>query len=191
MVCFIFLLGFPKTSYSEINENIETKVEVSLLCEPISILLQDTSPSGCNNIIKKSCEYNLFSNAAQNIKEEEVPDGFTRVYRGDTIRGEIVPNSLLENFINEGGYSLTPVLKKDELKFINESEELLLERNGSYIKTANITECKSLLANGYNTTNLVKFDQGKVPFLNLGYGFLTLLFIIYLNKFKKENTLSN
>ena len=34
---------------------------------------------------------------------------FFRVYREDTVLVEIVPNSELQRFIEEGGYSISPV----------------------------------------------------------------------------------
>ena len=191
LICFIFLLGFPKNNYQEINNNIDTKVQVSLFCRPLSLLISSSSPSDCGNIIVKSCEYNLYSNAAQNTEEEEVPDGFTRVYREDTILGEIVPNDKLSNFIDEGGYSLTPVLEKDELKYINETETLLLKKGNSLIKTSSVDGCKELISEGYETTNNISFNLKKLPIINLLYGLISLFFFFYISKENKKNNQSN
>ncbi len=187
LVCLLFLLGFPKDNYQEINENLDTKVQISLLCRPLSLFVSSTSPSDCGDIVVKSCEYNLYSNAAQNTEEEEVPDGFTRVYREDTILGEIVPNEQLSNFIEEGGYSLTPVLGENELKYINETETLLLKKGDSLVKTSSVNNCKELISQGYRPTNNVSYDSRKLPITNTLYGIATLFFVYYTNKKSKEN----
>jgi len=184
LICFVFLLGFPKNNYQEINNNLDTKVQISLFCRPLSLFVSSTEPSDCNNIVVKSCEYNLYSNAAQNTEEEEVPDGFTRVYRGDTILGEIVPNDQLSNFIEEGGYSLSPVMEKDALKYINETETLLLKKGDSLIKSSNINECKEMISQGYRPANNISFNLNKLPIMNVLYGLITLFFLFYV---KSEN----
>tara|TARA_B100001250_G_scaffold67363_1_gene53878 strand:+ start:156 stop:1895 length:1740 start_codon:yes stop_codon:yes gene_type:complete len=187
LICLLFLLGFPKESYQEINENLDTKVQISLLCRPLSFFVSNTSPSDCGDIVVKSCEYNLYSNAAQNTEEEEVPDGFTRVYREDTILGEIVPNEQLSNFIEEGGYSLTPVLGKNELKYINETETLLLKKGDLLVKTSSVNDCKQLISQGYRPSNNISYDSRKLPITNTLYGIASLFFVYYTNKKSKEN----
>ena len=113
-----------------INENLDSKIELSVFCNPLSIVFSNTSPTDCQNVVKIA-EYNLYSNYAQNIQPEPVPDGF-KAYREDTVL-EIVPNAEIQRFINEGGYSLTPVPNKNELKYINSSETLELTKNSKYL----------------------------------------------------------
>ena len=185
----IFLLGFPKSNYSDIADNIDTKIELSFFCEPISLLVKSTTSDDCNNKIKKNCEYNLYSNEAQIIKifsEEEVPDGFTSIYRKDTILREVVPNEELDKYLTEGGYSLTPVLGFEDLKYINPLESLLLKKDENFIYTDDITECTKLLSDGYLPFNNIKFDNSKIPFINILYFIVSIFFIVSLSKKNKS-----
>lgn len=166
-VCFLFLLGFPKSDYSNINDNIDSKIELSIFCKPLTMIFENSSPTDCENYLKKSCEYSLYSNYAQNIKPEIVPDGFTRVYREDTVLGEIVKNSELQRFIEEGGYSTVPVLGKDELKYINNSETLKLFKNENLIDTNSVAQCRNLFSQGYRPYNDIPTSSNKIPFVNL------------------------
>ena len=186
LVCFLFLLGFPKTDYSSINENIDTKIELSIFCTPLTTIFENSSPSDCGDIVKKSCEYNLYSNYAQNIQPEQVPDGFTRVYREDTVLGEIVPNSELQRFIEEGGYSITPVLDKDELKYINTSETLTLIKNGELMDTNSVAQCKILFSQGYLPYNNIPVNSNGVPFINLFVGIFSLYSFYSISKTQKN-----
>ncbi len=183
----IYVLGFPKNDYSKISENIDTKIELSLFCTPLSLFNSHTSSENCNNVVKKSCEYNLFSNEAQNIEfqsKEVVPDGFTRIYREDTILGEIVPNENLNEFITEGGYSLTPLLSYEELKYINPSQSLLLTNGENILSTSNIEECKELFTKGYLPQNEVLFDSKKIPYVNIIF-LLGSIYLIFNQSFKR------
>tara|TARA_B100000683_G_C12374810_1_gene508703 strand:- start:316 stop:1008 length:693 start_codon:yes stop_codon:yes gene_type:complete len=185
----IFLLGFPKSNYSDIADNIDTKIELSIFCEPISLLIKSTTSDDCNNKIKKNCEYNLYSNEAQNIKllsEEAVPDGFTSIYRKDTILREVVPNEELDKYLSEGGYSLTPVLGFEDLKYINPIESLLLKKDENFIYTDDVTECTKLLGDGYLPFNNIRFDNSKIPFINILYFIVSIFFIVSLCKKNKR-----
>ena len=177
IISCLFLLGFPKTNYSEINNNIDTKIQISLFCRPLSLVTMNSQQSDCGSIEVKSCEYNLYSNEAQNAIEEEIPDGFTKVYREDTLSGEIVPNNELSNFINEGGYSLTPVLKENELKYLNQNQTLSLEKGSSFINVSSINECKEMISQGYEPSNNIIFSFRKIPIINIFYGLMTVFFI--------------
>lgn len=182
LICFLFLLGFPKTDYSSINENIDSKIELSIFCKPLSMVFSDSSPSDCENVVKKSCEYNLYSNYAQNIQPEPVPNGFTRIYREDTVLGEIVPNEELQRFIEEGGYSVTPVLSENELKYINSSESLKLIKNKVLIDTNNINQCTQLISQGYRPYNMLPSRSNRIPFINLTVGLLSIYSFFNLSK---------
>ena len=46
---------------------LEEKIEISLACEPMSIFLSETDFEDCHDRVKKICEYNLYSNNAQNL----------------------------------------------------------------------------------------------------------------------------
>ena len=96
-----------------------------------------------------------------------MPGGFTRVYREDTVLGEIVPNSELQRFIEEGGYSISLVLGKDELKYINNSETLKLINNGNLMDTNSVAQCKNLISQGYRPYNDIPTRSNKIPFVNL------------------------
>ena len=179
------MLGFPKTDYSNINENIDAKIELSIFCKPLTMIFENSSSSDCDNIVKKSCEYNLYSNYAQNIQPEPVPDGFTRVYREDTVLGEIVPNSELQRFIEEGGYSVTPVLDIDELKYINNSETLKLIKNGNLMDTNSVDECQNLFSQGYRPYNDIPSRSNRIPFVNLIVGIFSLYSFYSISKTQK------
>ena len=186
----IYILGFPKNDYSKISENIDTKIEVSLFCKPLTLFNPHTSPKDCNNVVKKSCEYNLFSNEAQNIdyqSEQVIPEGFTRIYREDTILGEIVPDENLSEFLNEGGYSLTPLLSYEELKYINPFQSLLLTNDEEILNTDNVDECKELFTKGYRPKNEVLFDTKKIPYINIVFLFGSLYLIIYQSSKRVKN----
>ena len=185
-----YVLGFPKNDYTKISENIDTKIQLSLFCTPLSLFNSYTSPSDCNNVVEKSCEYNLFSNEAQNIEyqsKEVVPEGFTRIYRQDTILGEIVPNENLNEFINEGGYSLIPLLSYEELKYINPSQSLLLTNGQETLFTDSIEQCKELLMNGYYPKNEILFDSEKIPYINIVFFIGSIYLVIYLSFRKIKN----
>ncbi len=185
IIPMFFLLGFPKSNYKEIANNIDTKIEMSLFCKPISLFVESTSSDDCTNIIKQNCEYNLYSNEAQNIEfqsEESVPSGFTRIYREDTILGEIVPNERLDEFINEGGYSLTPVLDVEDLKFINPSEALLIKKGNNQIYTDNKIECSRFLEEGYIPHNDIKFVTSKIPYVNILYFIGSMYLVVSLSR---------
>ena len=154
------------------------------------MVFENTSSSDCDSIVKKSCEYSLYSNYAQNIEPEVVPDGFTRVYREDTVLGEIVPNSKLQSFIEEGGYSTTPVLGKDELKYINNSETLKLIKNGNLIDTNSVAQCKNLLSQGYLPYNDIPTNSNKIPFVNLFALIVSIYSFISLAKEKNNNLIN-
>jgi hypothetical protein len=185
-IFFLFLLGFPKSNYANINDNIDSKIELSIFCEPLTMIFENSSTSDCDNIVKKSCEYSLYSNYAQNIEPETVPDGFTRVYREDTVLGEIVPNSELQRFIEEGGYSISPVLGKDELKYINNSETLKLFNNGNLRDTNSVAQCKNLISQGYRPYNDIPTSSNKIPFVNLFALIVSIYSFISLAKEKNK-----
>ena len=128
-----------------------------------------------------SREYNLYSNYAQNIQPEPVPDGFTRVYREDTVLGEIVPNEI-QRFINEGGYSLTPVLNKNELKYINSSETLELIKNSKIISVDDVEKCKELISQGYLPYNKLPGRTNKIPYVNLIFGVISIYSFVRLSR---------
>jgi hypothetical protein len=146
------------------------------------MVFSDSSPSDCENVVKKSCEYNLYSNYAQNIQPEPVPNGFTRIYREDTVLGEIVPNEELQRFIEEGGYSVTPVLSENELKYINSSESLKLIKNKVLIDTNNINQCTQLISQGYRPYNMLPSRSNRIPFINLTVGLLSIYSFFNLSK---------
>ena len=60
-------MGFPKNNYEMINNNLDEKIIVSNLCRPASLISKNINPSDCNDLIKITCEYNLFSHDARNI----------------------------------------------------------------------------------------------------------------------------
>ncbi len=70
LLSFFYILGFPKVEDSNINKYLEEKIEISLACEPLSIFLPDTDFEDCNDRVKKICEYNLYSNNAQNLLDK-------------------------------------------------------------------------------------------------------------------------
>jgi hypothetical protein len=67
---FFYILGFPKVEDSNIDKYLEEKIEISMACKPLSIFLSDTDFEDCNDQVKKICEYNLYSNYAQNILDK-------------------------------------------------------------------------------------------------------------------------
>ena len=181
-ICFLIILGFPKSNYSEINDNLDSKIQVSLFCLPLSIVFDNTKPSDCNNQIKLHCEYNLLSNYAQFIQSEPVPNNFTRVYREDTPFGEIISNNLVGEFIEEGGYSLEPVIDLDEIKFINKSQTLMLFKNNEIIKTSSISDCKKFISQGYLAYNDLPQKLLKIPFFNIIFGLISIFYFFYISK---------
>tara|TARA_B100000886_G_scaffold232373_1_gene162336 strand:+ start:5231 stop:7042 length:1812 start_codon:yes stop_codon:yes gene_type:complete len=188
-VILLFTIGFPKSNYQEINDNVDSKIQISLFCNVLTQLNSDLSREDCSDEIKKSCEYNLFANEAQNISIEDtdsVPNGYTRVYRSDTILGEIIPDEKLDEFINEGGYSLTPVFEKDELKYLNPSESLKIQKENSVLFTSDVEECINYYQNGYRATNDVSLQLEKIPYVNLIYLFFTFYLIFKFSYLRKK-----
>ena len=160
----------------------DKKIQVSIFCLPLSIIFDNTNSADCNNEIKLHCEYNLLSNYAQFIQPEPVPNGFTRVYREDTTFGEIVSNNLVQEFIQEGGYSLKPVIEIDEIKFINKSQTLTLLKNNEIIKTNSVSDCKKLISQGYIAYNNLPQKILITPLFNIVCGLISIFYFFYITK---------
>ena len=180
MISFLFTLGFPKSDYKTINNNLNEKVIISSVCMPLSLLLNEVDTSDCNNIVKQTCEYNLLANDARNILEPDVPEGYTIVYRGDSPGGEIVKNERVKEFIEDAGYSLTPV--NNGKVYLNNENWLLLEKDEEITKVTEIEQCSEYVAQGFTTTNEINFNINNLPFLNLLIGILSFLYIIFITK---------
>ena len=69
---FFVVLGFPKEDKSKINFYLEEKIELSVFCPLIATATIETDVSDCFNNQKKVCEYNIFSNSAKGILNEEL-----------------------------------------------------------------------------------------------------------------------
>ena len=69
---FFVVLGFPKEDKSKINFYLEEKIELSVFCPLIATATIETDVSDCFNNQKKICEYNIFSNSAKGILNEEL-----------------------------------------------------------------------------------------------------------------------
>ena len=66
-VIFFISLGFPKQNTEIIENFVEEKIIISPLCEVASIFIKNTNYHDCSNKLKKHCEYNIYSNDAQNM----------------------------------------------------------------------------------------------------------------------------
>ena len=60
-------MGFPKQNTEIIENFVEEKIIISPLCEVASIFIKNTNYHDCSNKVKKHCEYNIYSNDAQNM----------------------------------------------------------------------------------------------------------------------------
>jgi len=68
MFClFFYSLGFPKIDNHQMDGYLNEKIKISSICEITSLLVEATRTSDCNNDIKKHCDYNIYSNDAQNM----------------------------------------------------------------------------------------------------------------------------
>ena len=182
IIIFLFLLGFPKSDYKIINSNLNEKVIVSSLCRPMSLLLNEVKGSDCSNVVKLTCEYNLLSINPKNIFEPNIPSGYTILYRDDAPGGEIIPNEKVNEFINEGGYSLEPVLEKYGKKYLNNENPILLQKEALIVESTEVKECIKYISKGYEPINDISFDIKTFPFLNVIVGFLSLFSFFVINK---------
>ena len=182
ILIFLFMLGFPKSDYKVINSNLNEKVVISSLCRPTSLLLDEVKGSDCSNVVKLTCEYNLLSINPKNIFEANVPYGFTILYRGDSPGGEIVPNEKVKEFINEGGYSLEPVLEKYGKKYLDSQNPILLQKEAMIVESTEIKECIKYISEGYEPINDISFHIKTFPFLNVVVGFLSLFSFFVINR---------
>ncbi len=180
---FLFLMGFPKNNYEMINNNLDEKIIVSNLCRPASLISKNINPSDCNDLIKITCEYNLFSHDARNILiTQEVEDGYTTVYRNDSPGGEIILIEEVDKFI-EAGY----LLKPQGVKYLNSENWLLLEKNGTIKKTIEFNDCLELISDGYEPINNLGLKLDIFPFINFLIGILSFCFPFILSRsLKKE-----
>ena len=180
---FLFLMGFPKNNYEMINNNLDEKIIVSNLCRPASLISKNINPSDCNDLIKITCEYNLFSHDARNILiTQEVEDGYTTVYRNDSPGGEIILIEEIDKFI-EAGY----LLKPQGVKYLNSENWLLLEKNGTIKKTIEFNDCLELISDGYEPINNLGLKLDIFPFINFLIGILSFCFPFILSRsLKKE-----
>jgi len=69
---FFVVLGFPKEDKSKINFYLDEKIELSVFCPLIATSNVEKDVSDCFNIQKKVCEYNILSNNAKEILNEEL-----------------------------------------------------------------------------------------------------------------------
>ena len=67
ILIFFLTLGFPKNSNTQIDFYLEEKIEISPICEIISLFSKNTDFRDCHDKVKKTCDYNIYSNDAQNI----------------------------------------------------------------------------------------------------------------------------
>mgnify|MGYP001181810083 FL=1 len=182
-ISFLFLMGFPKNNYKMINSNLDEKIIISNLCRPASLITKNINPSDCNDLMKITCEYNLFSHDARNILiTQEVEDGYTTVYRDDSPGGEIILIEEIDKFI-EAGY----LLKPQGVKYLNSENWLLLEKNGTIKKTIEFNDCSELISDGYKPINDLGLKIDIFPFVNFLIGILSLCFPFVLSRsLKKE-----
>ena len=180
---FLFLMGFPKNNYEMINSNLDEKIIVSNLCRPASLISKNINPSDCNDLMKITCGYNLFSHDARNILiTQEVEDGYTTVYRNDSPGGEIILIEEIDKFI-EAGY----LLKPQGVKYLNSENWLLLEKNGTIKKTIEFNDCSELISDGYKPINDLGLKLDIFPFVNFLIGILSFCFPFVLSRsLKKE-----
>ncbi len=68
---FFLSLGFPKQNSEVIENFVEEKIIISPLCEVTSIFIKNTNFNDCSNKVKKYCEYNIYSNDAQNMVDKQ------------------------------------------------------------------------------------------------------------------------
>ena len=71
IIIFFVILGFPKTVNSNIDTYLEEKIEISPVCEVISLFSENTNFTDCQDRLKKTCDYNIYSNDAQNILDSQ------------------------------------------------------------------------------------------------------------------------
>lgn len=69
---FFVVLGFPKENKSKINFYLEEKIELSVFCPLITTSYINKDIDDCFNSQKKVCEYNILSNNAKAILNEEL-----------------------------------------------------------------------------------------------------------------------
>ena len=69
---FFSTLGFPKTNQEKINFYLQDKIQISPFCTVISLFDNNLKVSDCFDETKKLCEYNIASNDAQIIVEEDL-----------------------------------------------------------------------------------------------------------------------
>tara|TARA_B100001996_G_scaffold44641_1_gene32248 strand:- start:3366 stop:5087 length:1722 start_codon:yes stop_codon:yes gene_type:complete len=114
---FFFSLGFPKSENSEINFFLEEKIEVSLACEVISIFLKNTDFNDCNNKVKKTCDYNIYSNSAKNFLNIEKnnlslnKDNPLLFEGSDEKLTKVTSSNVCEKYIEDGVQLYNPVSK--------------------------------------------------------------------------------
>tara|TARA_B100000401_G_scaffold91172_1_gene58203 strand:- start:164 stop:1888 length:1725 start_codon:yes stop_codon:yes gene_type:complete len=69
MFClFFYSLGFPKIENIQMDDYLKEKIKISSICEITSLFVDVTKASDCNNEIQKHCDYNIYSNEAQNMR---------------------------------------------------------------------------------------------------------------------------
>ena len=76
-ILFFTALGFPKINQEKIDFYLEEKIQISPFCSVISIFSEDIATSDCFDKTKKFCDYNIASNDAQimaqnNLVEENL-----------------------------------------------------------------------------------------------------------------------
>ena len=71
-ILFFTALGFPKTNQDKIDFYLEDKILISPFCSIISIFSEDVVTSDCFDKTKKFCDYNIASNDAQIMTQDNL-----------------------------------------------------------------------------------------------------------------------
>ncbi len=186
MLSSFFIYGFPKSNYEIINNNLEDKILISDLCIFESALSDNLNTEDCQNKEKLYCEFNEFSDEARRIFIEDTPDGYIRVFRSDSNGGEVIPIEKVDEFVNEGGYSLEPNMSINRKDILSKNKINLIYED-SLLNVDDYEECLELVGKGYKPNNEISLNTDKIPFINFLTGIISILIsFLYIRKIDKS-----
>jgi hypothetical protein len=183
----IFIIGFPKSDYQRINDNLVDKILISDFCNFTAPFSENVNKEDCGDKIFVYCEYNFYSNEPKRIFSESSPEGYTRIFRSDAPGGELVQNEKIDEFINEAGYSLNPINAQDRKKLITEQNPIYMVTNSRTLKIDSYEKCIESLENGYKPQITINRSFENLPFNNLIIGIFTFIGILFSSSRNRDN----
>ena len=183
----VFIIGFPKSDYQQINYNLTDKILISDFCNLTAPLSVNINKEDCGDKVFVYCEYNVYSNEPKRIFSESSPEGYTRIFRSDAPGGELVPNERLDEFINEAGYSLSLIKAQARKSLITEQNPIYMVTNSGTLKIDSYEKCIASVENDHKPQIMINTSFENLPFNNLIIGIFAMIGLLFSSSKNRDN----